>query len=348
MRKPATCRTYRHEVGIAPIQTYIYPRMLASSRLGALEMESAGWTARAETVPNRAAVRWNVDHCRVSGALPQEHGVSAIRPGAAIAITAETVPLPRSVRLVSRLAKGTAIEVAGFGAGQVLRLASNLILTRLLFPEAFGLMAMLSLVLFGLTMLTDVGLGPAVIRSPRGDDPLFLDTVWSIKVLRGLSLWIVAALLAWPASILFRERALLLMIPVGLVILRLCLLALRLSPPVLVGAVLALCVIGTYAAELHVVNPWTALAFGVLGYGMRVYGFSAAAMVLGMVLGVMAESELRRSLIIAHGSWTIFLTRPVAAVLLFLTVGVLVYPLVLGALRRRRAGRVAAGPTPVA
>ena len=140
----------------------------------------------------------------------------------------------------------------------------------------------------------------------------------------------------------------LLMIPVGLVILRLCLLALRLSPPVLVGAVLALCVIGTYAAELHVVNPWIGLAFGVLGYGVRVYGFSAAAMVLGMVLGVMAESELRRSLIIAHGSWTIFLTRPVAAVLLFLTVGVLVYPLALGALRRRRAGRVAAGPTPVA
>lgn len=140
----------------------------------------------------------------------------------------------------------------------------------------------------------------------------------------------------------------LLMIPVGLVILRLCLLALRLSAPALVAAVLALCVIGTYAAELQMVNPWTALAFGVLGYGMRIYGFSAAAMVLGMVLGVMAESELRRSLIISHGSWTIFLTRPVTAVLLFLTVAVLVYPLVLGALRRRRAGRVATGPAPAA
>jgi len=135
-----------------------------------------------------------------------------------------------------------------------------------------------------------------------------------------------------------------LMIPVGLVILRLCLLALRLAPPVLVGAVLALCVIGTYAAELHIVNPWMALAFGVLGYGMRAFGFSAAAMVLGMVLGVMAESELRRSLIISHGSWSIFLTRPITATLLFLTVGVLVYPLVLGALRRRRMGRAAAGP----
>jgi putative tricarboxylic transport membrane protein len=134
-----------------------------------------------------------------------------------------------------------------------------------------------------------------------------------------------------------------LMIPVGLVILKLCLLALRLAPPVLVAAVLALCMMGTYAAELTVVNPWTTLAFGVLGYGMRVSGFSAAAMVLGMVLGVMAESELRRSLIISHGSWAIFLTRPIAAALLVFTLAVLVYPLVLGALRRRGGAHTATG-----
>jgi putative tricarboxylic transport membrane protein len=131
----------------------------------------------------------------------------------------------------------------------------------------------------------------------------------------------------------------LMMIPVGLVILRLCLLALQLSPPVLVAAVLALCIVGTYAAELHIVNPWVTLAFGVLGYAMRAYGFSAAAMVLGMVLGVMAESEMRRSLIISHGSWTIFMTRPITAGLLLLTLGVLVYPLVRGALARRRSRR---------
>jgi putative tricarboxylic transport membrane protein len=136
----------------------------------------------------------------------------------------------------------------------------------------------------------------------------------------------------------------LLMIPVGLVILRLCLLALRVSQPVMVAAVLALVAIGTYAAELHMLNPWLALIFGVLGYGMRRFGFSAAATVLGMVLGVMAESELRRSLIISHGSWAIFVTRPVSAVLLSLTVGVLLYPLVLGTLRRRRSP--AAGPKP--
>jgi putative tricarboxylic transport membrane protein len=58
----------------------------------------------------------------------------------------------------------------------------------------------------------------------------------------------------------------------------------------------------------------------------------------------MAESELRRSLIISHGSWGIFVTRPITASLLFLTVAVLVYPLVLGAIRRGRAQRAPAGP----
>jgi putative tricarboxylic transport membrane protein len=63
-----------------------------------------------------------------------------------------------------------------------------------------------------------------------------------------------------------------------------------------------------------------------------------------MVLGVMAESELRRSLIISHGSFTIFLTRPITATLLALTLGVLLYPLVLGALRRWGATRAVADP----
>jgi O-antigen/teichoic acid export membrane protein len=141
--------------------------------------------------------------------------VSATQPSTAVAITAGTTPPHRTEKLASRLAKGAAIEVAGFGVGQILRLASNLVLTRILFPQAFGLMAMLSLVLYGLMMLSDVGLAQAVIRSPRGEEPLFLDTTWSIKALRGLVLWIVASLLAWPASALFREPSLLYMIPVG-------------------------------------------------------------------------------------------------------------------------------------
>jgi len=136
----------------------------------------------------------------------------------------------------------------------------------------------------------------------------------------------------------------LLMIPVGLVILRLCLLAMKLDPPVLIASVLSLIVIGTYAGDLFVLNPVQALVFGVIGYGMRIWGFSAAATVLGLVLGVLAESEMRRSLIISHGDWSIFFTRPISATLLFLTLGVLVYPALMTALRRWRSRRVAAAP----
>ena len=69
-------------------------------------------------------------------------------------------------------------------------LASNLILTRLLFPEAFGLMALGSVVLVGLQMFSDAGIGPSIAQSPRGDDPEFLDTAWTAQVLRGVILWL--------------------------------------------------------------------------------------------------------------------------------------------------------------
>lgn len=136
----------------------------------------------------------------------------------------------------------------------------------------------------------------------------------------------------------------LLMIPVGMVILRGCLAVLRLAPPVLVASILAIVVIGTYAADLFMLNPLLALVFGIIGYGMRLYGFSAAATVLGMVLGVLVESELRRSLLISLGSWSIFVVRPISAALLVMTLGVLVYPAVMYA-RQRRARPAAAGAT---
>jgi putative tricarboxylic transport membrane protein len=134
----------------------------------------------------------------------------------------------------------------------------------------------------------------------------------------------------------------LLMIPVGIVILRGCLLALKVAPPVLVASILAVIVIGTYAADLFILNPVLALAFGLVGYAMRVYGFSAAATVLGLVLGFLAETELRRSLLISYGSWAIFVTRPISAVLLLMTLSVLLYPAVMHARSRRHSRRLAA------
>lgn len=120
----------------------------------------------------------------------------------------------------SRAIRGSLWTVAGFGGGQVLRLGANLILTRLLAPEAFGLMALINVFLIGLEMLSDIGVHAAIIHNKRGDDPDFLCTAWTIGVIRGAVLFVAACLIAWPAAVFYDEPGLALMIPVsGLIVL---------------------------------------------------------------------------------------------------------------------------------
>jgi len=117
--------------------------------------------------------------------------------------------------LIARAVRSSALTVAGFGASQVIRLATNLILTRLLFPEAFGMMALVSVVLLGLGQFSDVGIGPSIMQSKRGDEEDFLNTAWTIQVIRGVSLFLVASLLAWPAARFYGEAQLTYLLPVA-------------------------------------------------------------------------------------------------------------------------------------
>lgn len=117
--------------------------------------------------------------------------------------------------IVARALRGSAITAAAYAGSQALRLASNLILARLLFPEAFGLMALVSVVLVGLQMFSDMGLSPAIARSARGDDPAFLDTAWTLQIGRGVVLWLGASALAWPMAAFYDAPALTGLIPVA-------------------------------------------------------------------------------------------------------------------------------------
>jgi O-antigen/teichoic acid export membrane protein len=117
--------------------------------------------------------------------------------------------------LSSRLMRGAGQTALGFVAAQALRFGSNLILARLLFPEAFGLMALVTVILVGAVMMSDAGIGQSIRQSPRGDDPAFLDTAWTMQVVRGLGLWAVIAALGWPASQFFSAPELLWMLPVA-------------------------------------------------------------------------------------------------------------------------------------
>lgn len=99
--------------------------------------------------------------------------------------------------------RGSFWTLGGYGVSQVIRLVSSLILARLLFPEAFGLMALVNVFMQGLEMLSDIGLGPGIIRAKNGTDPKFLRTAWTIQVVRGVVLWLVSCALAYPAAVFF-------------------------------------------------------------------------------------------------------------------------------------------------
>jgi O-antigen/teichoic acid export membrane protein len=110
--------------------------------------------------------------------------------------------------------RGTLWTVAGYGASQILRFGSNLVLTRLLFPELFGLMALVYVFISGLHLFSDIGISTSVVQNRRGDDPAFLNTAWTLQIVRGAVLWVCCLVIAWPVAQFYKEPQLLWLIPV--------------------------------------------------------------------------------------------------------------------------------------
>lgn len=92
--------------------------------------------------------------------------------------------------------------------------------------------------------------------------------------------------------------------------------------------ILIFCFLGTYADRNSMFDAWIMLLFGVIGLYLTRMKFPIAAIVLGIVLGPIAEEEFRRSLQIAGGDIFVFFTRPISATLLILAIFVLVIPLI--------------------
>lgn len=112
------------------------------------------------------------------------------------------------------MVRGSVWTLVGYGAGQAIRLGSSLVLTRLLFPQAFGLMLLVNTVMRGLDMLSDLGIGPCVVQHRRGEETGFLNTAWTMQIVRGTALWGIAVLLCWPIAWWYEEPALRSLIPV--------------------------------------------------------------------------------------------------------------------------------------
>lgn len=111
---------------------------------------------------------------------------------------------PRSLRTMA--IRGAMWTLGGFACGQLLRLGSNIVLAWLLFPEAFGLMLLVNMVMQGLQMFSDIGIGPSIIQNARGHDQSFINTAWTVQIIRGVVLWLAACVLAWPLAWLFSRN----------------------------------------------------------------------------------------------------------------------------------------------
>jgi O-antigen/teichoic acid export membrane protein len=131
-----------------------------------------------------------------------------------LSVGAVESPRPDTVRR-KRIIHGSAWTIIGYGGQQILRLGSNLVLTRMLFPRAFGLMSLVQVFMQGLQMFSDVGIGPSIIQSPRGEEESFLNTAWTIQVIRGFCLTGCAALVAYPVSNLYGAPELAWLLPVS-------------------------------------------------------------------------------------------------------------------------------------
>ncbi len=119
-----------------------------------------------------------------------------------------------------------------------------------------------------------------------------------------------------------------LLLPIGLASISVFIRVLKIPLSILLAAVLALIIIGTFLVQRHVFDLWQLWFFGAVGYAMRKTGFSLVPVVIGFVLGPIFEVNLRRTTIVMSGDFFGYIAgRPVALGVLILCVIVLLLPL---------------------
>ncbi len=113
-------------------------------------------------------------------------------------------PTADNGHLKRKAAAGAVWTILGMGGGSIVRLLSSLVLTRLLFEEDFGLILLVNTFILGLHLLSDIGVGQAIVQNKR-DDPDFVNTVWTINVIRGVFLCLIAMACAGPYAAFYQQ-----------------------------------------------------------------------------------------------------------------------------------------------
>ena len=111
--------------------------------------------------------------------------------------------------------KGAVWSTLGYGFKQIPRFLNRLILAKLLFPELFGIMAIVDTFILGLIFFSDIGINPSIIQNKKGDTPAFLNTAWTIQVGRGLLLWLLSFFAAPFVAQYYEEPILAVAVPIA-------------------------------------------------------------------------------------------------------------------------------------
>jgi O-antigen/teichoic acid export membrane protein len=115
----------------------------------------------------------------------------------------QPIASPKPSSLKRRVLNAGAWAFVGYGVILTVRFGSNLLMTRLLAPEMFGIMSIASIVLVALAMFSDLGLKQFIVQSQRGHDPELLNTAWAVQIVQGVLLWLGAlgiSLVIWFAG----------------------------------------------------------------------------------------------------------------------------------------------------
>lgn len=111
----------------------------------------------------------------------------------------------------------------------------------------------------------------------------------------------------------------------------------RVPLTVILPIITVLCVMGTFSIANSAFDIRIMLVFGLLGFLMKRFQFPIPPLTIGLVLGELMEANLRRSLLLSKGSFTIFFTRPFSLVILLISFASLFYPYISAAVKKRRA-----------
>ncbi len=171
--------------------------------------------------------------------------------------------------------------------------------------------------LLGALMLHGVNPGPML----RFDHPNFILQITAILLMASFAMWVLGMLLAKQVVKL-----------------------LRVPPPLFMPIIAVLCVIGSYALGFKIFNLYLMIPVGIMAYFLTEMGYPIAPLVIGVILGPMADQNLRRALMVSQGSFLPVFTRPVALILflvILLTVfsQVPIYKRAMSRLKSRLASR---------